>query len=496
MFKKKLFYLLIIIFLFTVSFIPRIYKLEETEIFPDEITWMVRANDVFDFIVQGKEHFSENAWWNKPDDTEAINLPSTVLSGLSIYYLSETKPLHQSIRLLPELVAARVPGAFLSSLFIVVFFFAVRKITKKTSIAIFSSLLLSFDPINIYLSRWFMPDSYLAAWMFLSLAAFLLIENKYVSISLSSFFAVLAFLTKPTGVLVLPILLLSSPKKFIISTVLFFFLLNLLWYGQDDFVVFEVFNYLTRQFNLSQQPFTTFFMGKVTSNPPAYYYLYSLVTRLPLLILFGFATTFAIKRLRKIATSEKTNNLIILFIFIYFVVFSLSTKKLGIRYIYPIYPWIYLVAGISLYKIVQTLSQKKFKIILLSGIIMLQVGIVINYFPDYYLYFNKTLSLILKPQKDLLPSLCLGAKSSIEFMEETDLSVESLAYLGCAKTVIPYYSPIRTTVDWKTEKYVVIEESFRLLSPDAESVEYYKDRKPIFINEKQSVVLSRIYKND
>jgi len=492
--KGRLLYSLLIIFLFVVSLVPRIYKLQSTEIYPDEITWLVRSRESFLALKTGNLNYFKNGWWKRPNDTEAINLPTAIISGASVFFLAKDQPTHYSLNIFPDYIAARIAIAAINSLFIVVFFLIVKKIINSYPIAVLGALMLSLDPTYLALSRWFLPDSFLAIWIFLSMSSYFFIKKNLPSVILSSLFLTLAFLTKPTAILVLIPFLLFSPLKFVFTLPTFAVFTQFLWLGQEGYFGWKIIEYLLRQFRLAQEPFTTFFNGKVTTNPPFYYYIYQLITRLPLLPLAALAILpFNLKIKQKILSKKLLIN-IVLFLLIYVLAFSLSTKKLGIRYIFVIFPWIYFFAGISIVAIVKK-SKLIYKILLSFVFIAYYAGLTIYFFPNYYLYYNLLANGPFKAQKYDLVGLCMGAKDSIHFLERRYPEIKSVAYLGCNKTVIPYYSSIKVSTDWKNEKYVIVEESFRTLTPDNEAVGYYKTKSPIWINCSKGIILSRIYIN-
>ncbi len=113
--------------IFLVSFIPRIYQIDKSPIYPDEITWMVRAKETFLAVrTFNFNHIityfrSYNAWWNVNNDTEAISLPLVSITGPFIAYLGNGQGI-LSRNILPDYVAARVPLVIINSLFVVLIY--------------------------------------------------------------------------------------------------------------------------------------------------------------------------------------------------------------------------------------------------------------------------------------------------------------------------------------------------------------------------------------
>ena len=166
MLKIKSVSLLLIIFIFLISFFVRIYKLQETEIYPDEITWMVRGKESFLAIKTGRFFYFKTAWWKSETDTEAINLPGALISGASMFFLAKNQPTNYSLNIFPDYIAARIPFTIINSLFVVFFYLFLIKITNNKKTAFLGSLIFSLDPISIALSRWYLVDSYLMIWLF------------------------------------------------------------------------------------------------------------------------------------------------------------------------------------------------------------------------------------------------------------------------------------------------------------------------------------------
>ncbi len=268
MLKKKSLKVPLLILLFLIALFPRIYKLSSTEIYPDEITWTIRSSEAFLAIKTKNFDYFKTAWWTDKKETQAINLPGAVASGASIFFLAKGQPTHYSAEILPDYLAARIPTVFLGSLFIPIFYLCVNKITKSKKVAILASIMFALDPIFLGLSRWQLTDVYLMVWTFLSLASFLLVKKPLLSVLLSSFFLTLAFLTKPTALLLLVIFLIYSPRKFLPTLLAFIVLTHILWLGSTSWPGLEIIQYSQRQFRLSHVPSMCFLMAKSQQNRP------------------------------------------------------------------------------------------------------------------------------------------------------------------------------------------------------------------------------------
>jgi len=463
--------LLLIIFIFLISFFVRVYKLQETEIYPDEITWIVRGRESFLAIKTGKLSYFKTAWWKSETDTEAINLPGALISGASIFFLAKNQP--TSLNIFPDYIAARIPLTIINSLFVIFFYLFLIKITNNKKTAFLGSLILSLDPVSVALSRWYLADSYLMIWLFLSFCSFYFIKKKKLSIITTALFLTLSFLTKPTALILLPVLFMIAPSKLFLTLIPFFIFVHLFWLGNGGYIGFEIYDYVIKQYKLSQEPFQTFFAGKITTNPPFYYYLNQLVIRLPLLTLIGLLISLLAKRVRNVLRKQKVIFSLSLFVFLYILVFSLSTKKLGIRYIYPVYPWIYYVSSVGIIYFYNKFNSK-LKILCTTLLFGYLSFLSIYFFPNYYLFYNQIFGGPSKIQSHDMVGLCTGAKNAISFINKNYLT-DSVAYMGCNRFAINYYSGVRVSSDWKNEKYVIIEESLRTLSPENEAIKYFRE---------------------
>lgn len=494
---KKIFPWIIPFFLFFFSLGIKLYDLQATEIYPDEITWTVRSKEAFLALKTKNLAYFKEAWWNNHRDTEAINLTTSILSGTFIFFLAQNQPTHYSLEIMPDYLAGRIPVVLLSSVFLVIYYFIAKRIFKNTAISLLSSFLLLTDPTSLALSRWQLGDYPLTIWLFLSLSLYFLIENRMLSVFLSSVFLALAFLTKPSAIILLVIFVIFSPLKGMITLIIFFVITNFLWLGSDKNIILRVWEYLITQTHLAQKPFTTFFFGKVTENPPFFYYIFQITNKLPLTAILGLLCFPFLILKKKIFFNKKILYLAVpLFIFIYLFIFSVSTKKLGIRYIFPIIPWLYLYSTFSIYHLINKLNQRG-KILAYFSIALYSFFLSFYYFPNYYLYHNYIFGNTKKIQEKDLVGLCMGTKQAIKFLSEKYPNITSVAYLGCEKTTIPYYSHInKITTDWKNEKIVIIEESFKTLSPEDEGVKFFANKNPTFVNSWKGIILSRIYLNE
>lgn len=491
--------LLILTLLFLLALLPRLYKLGETPLYPDEITWMVRAKETALALRTLNLDYFSDAWWNIKGDTESIAIPLTVSVGFPIIYLGKGQSI-LSYNLLQDYIAGRMIVITVSSIFIVVYYLFAQKYFNK-KVALLSAILLSLDPIFLANSKLIMNDMFLTFFVFFSISSYVLIKNERLSIFLASLGSAGAFLTKPQGILVLPVFFLQifikhkkkkrELKKFIITLLLFLIFVSLFWPASWSNPIFAIPEYLLRQKALITGGINNYFLGNITNNPPFYYYLFQLLTRLPPLIILGFI--FYPFAFTKDKSKIKSSLTIILFIFIFLGVVSFSPKKLGARYILPLWPWIYLFAGKTILFFTNKIKYSFFRIVILASVIIYSLILAIYYFPYHDLYYNVFIGGTVKAQKYDLVGLCSGSKAAVNLISRCYPSVRDIAVLGCGSSTIAYYYPYPVNNDWRKENVLIIENHYLQLEKDKEVLEFYNNNKPTHTINIKGAEMAHIY---
>ncbi len=496
-FNKK--NLLILVFLFLLTLLPRLYRLSETPLYPDEITWMVRAKETALAIRTLNLDFFSYAWWDIKSDTESIAIPLTTTVGFPIIYLGKDQSI-LSYNLFRDYEVGRATVIIISSIFIVIYYLFAQKYFNK-KIALLSSILLSLDPIFIANSKLIMNDIYLTFFIFFSISSYILIKNERLSIFLASIGSAAAFLTKPQGILLLPIFFLQifinhkrrkiELRKFIITFLLFFVFVSLFWPASWSNPIFAIPEYLLRQTTLIGEGINNYFLGNITNNPPFYYYLFQLLTRLPPFIILGFILYPFVFVNDK--SKMKLSLTVVVFISFFLGVVSLSPKKLGVRYILPLWPWIYLFAAKTILFFVNKFKHTLVRIALLASVIIYSLTLAIYYFPYHDLYYNVFIGGAAGAQRNNLVGLCSGSKASVDFISKCYPEVSKIAVLGCGSTTIPYYYPHPVNNDWKIENVLIIENHYLQLEKDKEVLEFYNNNEPTHTITIKGADLAHIY---
>lgn len=507
--------IVLLLILLSISIAPRLYRLPDSEIYPDEVTWTVRSKEVFNHLRGGNfSYFFKDAWWDKKNDTEAIALPLTFLGGLGLRLFGQVVSDH-SFKILSDIDSVRLPVAVLSALFSLVFFYYLQKIIDS-KIAFIVALFLALDPMMLALSRWALNDALLTIFSTLSLISYIAnIKEKKIT-PFPGIFLALAFLTKPIGILpiigwIIATLLTPQYRKrvqgLIINLLVAIVLIYLCWpamYTNPFYIV----DYLVRQFQLTQinmaqadNHFETYFLGKVTNNPPFYYYLFLMAIRIPSLVIIGLlisiflmsVKTIRLRSTKKILFEYSTWIPIIIYTIIFYLAIEIPSKKSGIRYALPLFPWIYLASIYAWYKLFKPFN----KILIAFTMIGLfsYLYTIVEYTPQFYWYYNNLIGGPKNAQNYELPNLCLGAKGASKFINNYPDTMK-VTYLGCNGSIFSYYTRKQFTTNWKEPSdLVVLEDDSQRLSPNQDFVRYLNSRQPLVIISEKGIDVAKIYLN-
>lgn len=495
----------ILIILFLVALLPRIYQLDKTTIYPDEISWMVRGKETLYAISKLNLDYFNSAWWTDSKGHESIALPLTLSSGASLILLGKN-PSDISLQLFPDYTAARIPVAILTSLLIPSFYLLVKRFLRS-GVALLFAVLLAFDPIHLALSRWVMNDGILTTFIFLTIFSFLVYQKKKLFLVLSSLTLAAACLTRPTGAITaapLAILSLSKSnalgKSFLLlsSTLLLTYLfIWLLWPGLWGKPLISYAEYFFRQAMLAQTGIAVFFIGEVTANPPLSYYPFQLFARLPIYItiLILISPFFIIKN--GLGLSNIRNYLpqisFAAFVIIFLLALSFSALKIGVRYALPTWPWIYLLAAWTFGELLLIVRLRLLKIVVTLLILASALFTLVKYFPDYYLFYNSFAGGAAGAQRYDLVGHCLGTKPSLEYVTKCFSPEKSVAILGCSGVTAPYYFHKSISNNWRESDITLIDYTYKQLLSSKEVLDYFSKEKPIFTAKSNGAILSEVY---
>ena len=260
--------------------------------------------------------------------------------------------------------------------------------------ALLSLCFFCFSPNLLAHSHLTTPDIILTAFSFIASFYYwksLNLRLRKYSIIGGVFFG-LALLSKFTAILLFPIFII----------LLFFFWINkselsaynnMLFYGIGLFILFLGYGFnitpyikgIIFQLQHADKGHSSFLLGQYSTSGWWYYYIvaFFVKTPIPTLILFFASLFFSAKKFRLNKNIHELCLLIpVLFIFSFF---SIKHQSIGLRYILPIYPFIFVLIG----KIVMINTPKKeFNLIFFLILIWYFLG-SINIYPHYLAYFNE-----------------------------------------------------------------------------------------------------------
>lgn len=482
--------LLIILCLYFIGFFFRIYQLERTGIYPDEITWMVKGKEAIYALGKGNLSYYQNqAWWNDTEDGYAISWPMVITNGLSHVTLAGTGK--YSLHLFSDLYASRLPLILIGPLTAVAIYLFGRKFIRD-DLAAFIALLYTLNPLTIALDRWLLNDSYLTLFSFLSITSYLSASSSKKTTILPGIWLSLSFLTKPQGLLPvaswLVVWLLTRSKfnlRLLLANLASFFVLTTLIWPQSWFdPIFAIPTYLFNQFNLANHgdPIPNFYFG-ATSNPHWSYYLFQIFTRVPEPILILLV-------LKKPKLNWRYLLPILSYFLINLVFLSIVAVKGGFRYNLPLLPWIYLAAGFSLQLVI--LKSNLLARLAIFGILAISILVGLTYHPNYYLYYNQFIGGPKVAQKYDLVGLCLGSDEALRYLDREQIE-GVVGIIGCQDTG-PYNTARTLTKDWSAAEILILESSYAQQYPNRPEVTRLTSRQPIYTVIQAGVVTARVYR--
>jgi hypothetical protein len=492
-----------VFFLFIIAFLPRIINLGGHVVFVDEITWMSRAKDVYAAVRTLSWSPYNTDWWLSTTTTEAIGLPVTFLSGVAMTYLSPGYSVH-SLNITTDYIAARLPVALIGTFFIPIFYLLLKKFIND-KLAFVTSLLIAIDPIAIALSRWVQHDTALMAFSCLSLLIYLASKRKVATV-ISAFLAAMAILSKPQGFLIVFTLLIfyvislftkqkTSFKKLLIwlvltaaFTILFF---PYLWRNP----VGNMLTYLATQTSYVGLGNLTYFNGAITSSPPWYYYFFIFPFRVPESVLIGFLAGIILflVSIKSKLSRNKYFQLIFIYSIIYMLLMSFSNKKLGIRYLLGVWPYMYIVAASGLIYL-EKFVGRSFKKIYWLVILLFPVWGILKFSPVYYDYYNHFIT----PQKfQSLESVayCDSVKPAIEYLDPKLYNNIRIMLLGCDAAINYYtgYTIDRVQSPFENPEFIIEEYANGQKSPDIYNQIQKAGYKEIKEIDFRGLILAKIY---
>ena len=333
------------------------------------------------------------------------------------------------------LFLARIPTLILFGLLIIAVYFFTNRISRSKAASLIGATLTAFCPNLIANGRLATVDMGVTFFLFLSVGTFLLFIQKPTKKKLLALgiFIGLALASKVSALIIFPytlfalILFVSFTKQskkesslyysgykiaIIISFVVLFGIYFLMlrgpylreFYGGGILERFRASFYeYARQIKAiyywSSQPYNKpeFLLGHFSFTGWWYYYPVAFFFKTPIsiLILFFGSLVGLFCKIKEGLQKIRTNNLLLLtilsliFIGSFFVVSAFSKLDIGLRYILPIYPVLYLFIGLMFSQFEAEIKKNKIYSILTYLLVLLTVVVSLRTFPSYLAYFNE-----------------------------------------------------------------------------------------------------------
>lgn len=460
------------------SLFVTVYQLDKTSLHMDEVIWMVNSKELFYALLHRNSDFLRNAWWNNQKESYAIGLPATFLSGLSQFIFAGEG--RYGLHLLSDIVAARLPGVLLSSTLPVIFFLVMSSYFSPL-VAFIAAFAYSLSPASLTMSRWLLHDSLLNLFCFVSLVSFYYLHRQRKSVRfylIPGIFFALALLTKPSAIFILlPWFYITfiSPQNKTLTRLLFtlvvtFVTVQIIWPESWYRPVFAYLDYFNRQNRFANVGLMNFFLGKTNPDPGFWYYPFELVfkTQITVVLLF-FAGIIALTKKRHY-TNAYSRFLVYLSFFAipYFIILSGCQAKPGVRYLLPIFPFLYLIVAQGISWLISKLP-KSFVLPLLA-IFTIDLFTLFVYHPDYQLYFNPLVGGAKGAKEIVRTNVCLGSKAALEYLDSQ--TVTGIVYIYGCQDNVPYYSSRDFTKNLDTADIFVVEQYLAQLYPDDVKLKY------------------------
>jgi len=491
----------IALILFIAALLPRLLTLS-TFITWDEFVWTYRSIKFLAALREG--HWAGTFLTGHPGVVTmwaglvgiAIKLSLGLDSWTDFVWISQLSQYDEDNleflkRSTPFLFAAKVPVALLTSATVVGMYLLLKQLFNKR-IALFSSLLIAFDPFYLAHSRVLHLDALLTSFMTLSLLSLLVyLENRcgYLDLAISGVMAGLAFSNKLPGLLLIPFttmllgiagLAQKGIRKgtrlfpaFLLWVMLAGGALFALWPAMwvDPIGTFQRIAYTATHY--AAKPSETFFRGTIVSDPGAWFYPLIILFRTTPLTLLGLAASVVV--LLKGAKEQERQAYMLLALMVFGLLFSVAmaigAKKYD-RYLLPIFPLLDIMAAVGLIELGGLVSQcfqrrSEFQVPssrsqrlrtldlglgILIVLLLVQTGHILSYHPYYLAYYNPLLGGPQQASRVLRVGWGEGMDQAARYLNGKD----DAAQLRVATPSVPLLAPLfeGQTIPLKRDKLV------------------------------------------
>lgn len=486
-----------IIIIYFITLITRLIYFGDAPVYSDEITWMVRGKEFLYALIHFNIEYFKTAWWTADYEVKAIGIPNAIINGS--FHLLFAGSGKYSLKIFSDIIASRLAVILVNSLVpAYIYFFSSHFWGKKT--AFLAAAFYLFNPAIIGIDSLAINDSLLTLFTFSSLFSFIYYAEKKKNSYIPGMLLGLAFLTKPSGILVAVgwgvYWLLDRKREIFLlglkNALSFLVIVTVLWPASWFAPFYAIFEYVFRQKNLIRIGLPYYYMGKSSIDPGSTFYLFQLYSRLSEIVLIGIPASLLF--LRKVPVRKiKIPVSLVVFVVAYFVMVSFSTQKLGLRYILPIVPLVCLFSAGGFVKLGEKLTGNLKKAF--WGVTALGIAFpFISFYPDYYFYYNNFVGGVRGAQRYDTVGICASAKPAFEYLDR--IGAKGSVYVaGCPAAALYYPGNLTVTNYFEESDYIVIESYFRLQNPDSKVFEHIPEAKFLRNFSVKGAIIAEVYEN-
>lgn len=512
-----------------------------------QINDQVMQNDEYLWMQRGLSYVRSFASLDLKDAIISAHpgIVPSILIGTSMILFAKDFSVH-SIQIFDPTFAARLPIVIIGSITPVLTFVLLRRIISE-KVAFIASLFIALDPIHIAYSRIAHLDSTLTLFFTITIITYFIGEqnNKIYWKYLSGIFFGLTILTKLTGFLILPILfiykllILLSKDTFksvrirtifsihdilplIIGIAIYVALYPKMWENPLSFFSYNT--QIVSNFVESSHETGNFWAGRAVADPPWCYYIVLLFIQSNELLLISFigGSFFLFKSILNNKNDQYNFYILTFCVLIVFIgALSVSGKKIGVRYILPIWPFLGIIGAYGILELIKKVisvfkikfkSEKVSSFVVVSIIIAFLLSTDLSYSPHYYNYFN---SLIGGPDGAKNYVAIEGQSSApINYIKSIAGYNKTIAVVGPDQLVRYYYGGKITnnglitgengiigratsffeSINWRTADYLVIYLRYKQADPEYSAVKWTESQVPLFTEIRNGAEMSWVYK--
>ena len=453
------------------------------------------------------------------------------------------------------LVAARLPYALLTALFVPIIYHLLRRWLDRPGmppgghhLALLAALLIAFDPFFLAHSRVVHGDAPVSVFMLISVLALLLYLRQYGRTRyggrglflLSAVTGSMAALTKAPGQLMAPLVIIFLAGDWLLVSLrqrrpdwrlaqrrmteavlwggLALLVMIALWPAMWVAPIDTVRQMLAETFGKVNEGHLVFFMGQPTLDPGPWFYLYVIPFRLTPLTSIGLGLSLGMLGWGGLVSRRgdarvESDGLVVLtrvlWIFALLLLLSgnLSPKKQD-RYLLPIFPVIDLLAAIGWVGLGRLIIDwgnwgNRGRRLGMAGVIALatiQLAYALPHHPYYLTYFNPLMGGLSRAVETTLVGWGEGLEQAAAYLNQKPAAESLYVASTPAQTLLPYFKGqgdnfYTNDVALRADYVVIYRAQQQRLAPSPEIVNYFLQQPPEHVIELGGVPYAWIYRN-